>query len=68
MAKYGPWHEPETEKSPFLAALAHALQMCTRAQATVPYMKVVGSAVMIQGIMPAIHDYAERETRHREYF
>jgi hypothetical protein len=31
-------------------------------------MKAPGSAIMIQGIMSAIDDYAERETGHREYF
>ena len=60
------WYDPETDSSPFMEALWRARHLCTRAEhggATVP-----GSFVLVQAIMSAIDDYAERETGNREYF
>jgi hypothetical protein len=68
MRQYDPWYDPGTEKSLFLAALAHTRHLCTRAEMTVPYMKMPGSSIVVQAIISAIDDYAERETGHREYF
>jgi hypothetical protein len=51
---------------PRVAALWKVRHLCTRAEhvrASVP-----GSYILIQAIMSAIDDYAERETGNREYF
>ena len=40
--------------------------LCTRAESA--RMTVPGSYVLVQAIMSAIDDYAERETGNREYF
>jgi hypothetical protein len=61
MRQYDPWYDPGTEKSLFLAALAHTRHLCTGAEMTVPYMKMPGSSIVVQAIISAIDDYAERE-------
>jgi hypothetical protein len=35
--------------------------LCTRAEATVPHIRVLGSALLVDAIKSAIDDYAERE-------
>jgi hypothetical protein len=60
------WYDPETDSSPFMEALWRARHLCTRAEHV--RAKVPGSFVLVQAIMSAIDDYAERETGNREYF
>ena len=60
------WYDPETDRSQFMAALWNVRHLCTRSErvrATVP-----GSHILVQAIMSAIDDYAERETGNRQYF
>jgi hypothetical protein len=49
-----------------MAALWKVRDLCTRAEHV--RMTVPGSHVLVQAIMSAINDYAERETGNREYF
>jgi hypothetical protein len=49
-----------------MAALWKVRHLCTRAEHV--RMTVPGSAILVQAIMSAIDDYAERETGNREYF
>jgi hypothetical protein len=56
------WYDPETDPSQFMAALWKVRHLCTRAE------HVRGSHALVQAIMSAIDDYAERETGNREYF
>jgi phage-related protein len=49
-----------------MAALWKVRHLCTRAEHV--RMTVPGSHVLVQAIMSAIDDYAERETGDREYF
>jgi hypothetical protein len=59
-----PWYDPETDRPQFMAALWKVRHLCTeQVRMTVP-----GSHVLVQAIMSAIDDYAERETGNREYF
>jgi hypothetical protein len=60
------WYDPETDPSQFMAALVKVRHLCTRAEHV--RMTVPGSYILIQAIMSAIDDYAERETGNREYF
>jgi hypothetical protein len=60
------WYDPETDPSQFMAALWRVRHLCTRAEHV--GMTVPGSATLVQAIMTAIDDYAERETGNREYF
>ena len=60
------WYDPETDPSQFMAALWNVRHLCTRAEYV--RMKVPGSHMLVQAIMSAIDDYAERETGNREYF
>jgi hypothetical protein len=60
------WYDPETNPSQFMAALWRVRHLCTRAEHV--RMTVPGSHVLVQAIMSAIDDYAERETGNREYF
>ena len=59
-------YDPETDPSPFMEALWRARHLCTRAEQV--RAKVPGSHVLVQAIISAIDDYAERETGNREYF
>jgi hypothetical protein len=54
------WYDPETDQSQFMAAL-------WKVRAEHVRMTVPGSHVLVQAIMSAIDDYAERETGNREY-
>jgi len=54
------WYSPETDPSQFMAALWSVRHMCTRADRV--RMTVPGSYALVQAIMTAIDDYAERET------
>ena len=60
------WYDPETDPSQFMAALWKVRHLCTRAE----HVRVTtpGSYILVQAIMSAIDDYAERETGNREYF
>jgi phage-related protein len=60
------WYDPETDPSQFMAALWKVRHLCTRLEHV--RMTVPGSHVLVQAIMSAIDDYAERETGNREYF
>jgi hypothetical protein len=60
------WYDPDTDPSQFMAALWKVRHLCTRAEHV--RMTVPGSHVLVQAIMSAIDDYAERETGNREYF
>jgi hypothetical protein len=60
------WYDRKTDPSQFMAALWHVRHLCTRAEKV--HMTVPGSAALVQAIMTAIDDYAERETGNREYF
>jgi hypothetical protein len=60
------WYDPETDPSQFMAALRKVRHLCTRAEHV--RMTVPGSYILVQAIMLAIDDYAERETGNREYF
>ena len=60
------WYDPETDQSQFMAALWKVRHLCTRLEHV--RMTVPGSHVLVQAIMSAIDDYAERETGNREYF
>jgi hypothetical protein len=60
------WYDPETEPSQFMAAIWKVRHLCTRAEHV--RATVRGSAVLVQAIMEAIDDFAERETGNREYF
>lgn len=62
------WYDPDTNPSQWLAALYRVRHLCTRAAVVMPHAKVPGSLILIDAIMSAIDDYAERETGHREYF
>jgi hypothetical protein len=57
------WYDPETDPSKFMAALWEVRHLCTRAEHV--RMTVPGSYVLVQAIMSAIDDYAERETGNR---
>jgi hypothetical protein len=58
------WYDPETDPSQFMAGLwKFGNTRAERVRMTVP-----GSHVLVQAIMSAIDDYAERETGNREYF
>jgi hypothetical protein len=59
-------YDPETDPSQFMAALWKVRHLCTRAEHVRP--TVPGSYILVQAIMSAIDDYAERETGNREYF
>ena len=61
-----PRYDPETDKSQFMAALWKVRHLCTRAEHV--RMTVPVSHVLVQAIMSAIDDYAERETGNRKYF
>jgi hypothetical protein len=52
--------------SQFMAALWKVRHLCTHAEHVRP--TVPGSYILVQAIMSAIDDYAERETGNREYF
>jgi hypothetical protein len=60
------WYDPKTDPSQFMAALWRVRHLCTRAEHVRP--TVPGSYILVQAIMSAIDDYAERETGNREYF
>ena len=60
------WYDPDTDASQFMAALWKVRHLCTRAEHV--RMTVPGSHILVQAIMSAIDDYAERETGNREYF
>jgi hypothetical protein len=60
------WYDAETDPSRFMAALKEVRHLCTRAEHV--RMTKPGSHVLVQAIMAAIDDYAERETGNREYF
>ena len=60
------WYDPETDPSQFMAALWKVRHLCTRAEHV--RVKVPGSYILVQAIMSAIDDFAERETGNREYF
>jgi hypothetical protein len=60
------WYDPETDPSQFMEALWRARHLCTRAEHV--RAKVPGSHILVQAIISAIDDYAERETGNREYF
>jgi hypothetical protein len=60
------WYDPESDPSHFMAALWRVRHLSTRAEHV--SMTVPGSAILVQAIMSAIDDYAERETGNREYF
>jgi hypothetical protein len=62
------WYGPNAVTSPFLTALAEIRPICTRAEEVLPYVRVPGSLILIETIISAIDDYAEREMGHREYF
>jgi hypothetical protein len=49
-----------------MAVLWKVRHLCTRAEHV--RMTAPGSAILVQAIMSAIDDYAERETGNREYF
>jgi hypothetical protein len=59
------FYDPETDPSQFMAALWRVRHLCTRAEHVRP--TVPGSYILVQAIMSAIDDYAERETGNREY-
>jgi hypothetical protein len=63
---YQPWYDPETDPSQFMAALWKVRHLCARAEHV--RMTVPGSYILVQAIMSAIDDFAERETGNREYF
>jgi len=67
------WYDPETDPSQFMEALWRVMEalwrarhLCTRAEHV--RAKVPGSHILVQAIISAIDDYAERETGNREYF
>jgi hypothetical protein len=60
------WYDPETDSSQFMAALWKVRHLCTRAEHV--RMTMPGSHILVQAIMSAIDDYAERETGNREFF
>jgi hypothetical protein len=64
--RYPAWYDPALDTSDFMAALWRVRHLCTRAESA--RMTVPGSYLLVQAIMSAIDDYAERETGNREYF
>lgn len=54
-------YDPETDSSQFMAALWKVRHLCTRPEHV--RMTVPCSHVLVQAIMSAIDDYAEREVR-----
>jgi hypothetical protein len=62
------WYDPKTDPSEFMAALWRVRHLCTRAEAVLLRTRQPGSIILIEAIMSAIDDYAEREMGNREYF
>jgi hypothetical protein len=65
-SRYPVWYDPVTDTSDFMAALWRVRRLCTSAESA--RMTVPGSYLLVEAIMHAIDDYAERETGNREYF